>query len=229
MELNKCPNCSGKLELAANRKKMVCPYCGSEFSLGEGTDTEETAGASGPINKDWFIYEWNLDQFNDIPKCKTVIDSFIRFLNEYDSAKALEEHIRTYLLTGNDISAPGIREQNMAGIMSRISSDVTPGEHVVLYYDDGLFSHGKTGVVVTETRTLFVEKKKIDSIEHSRLPYLLFEYSVGLPSVKLGERYSRNLTSMGSNFELVGAVAALVCLYSFEANPGRPKIKLVSA
>ena len=33
MELNKCPNCNGKLELAANRKRMVCAFCGSEFTL----------------------------------------------------------------------------------------------------------------------------------------------------------------------------------------------------
>ena len=35
MELNRCPNCSGKLVLSSDRKKMECPYCGSEFALTE--------------------------------------------------------------------------------------------------------------------------------------------------------------------------------------------------
>ena len=55
MELNKCPNCSGKLALAKNRKRLVCSYCGSEFPLDEATRNEI---GDQPVNMDWFIYDW---------------------------------------------------------------------------------------------------------------------------------------------------------------------------
>ena len=67
MELNKCPNCSGKLEMAPSRKKMICPYCGSEFSLDESTDTAEDAVL---INKDWFNYEWDYESLINNPRQK---------------------------------------------------------------------------------------------------------------------------------------------------------------
>ena len=49
MELNKCPNCSGKLALAKNRKRLVCSYCGSEFPLDEATRNEI---GDQPVNMD---------------------------------------------------------------------------------------------------------------------------------------------------------------------------------
>ena len=51
MELNKCPNCSGKLKLAKDRKALVCTYCGSEFSVDEDTKKEMK---KQPVNMDWF-------------------------------------------------------------------------------------------------------------------------------------------------------------------------------
>ncbi|MBR3638620.1 MAG: hypothetical protein IKN45_11975, partial [Lachnospiraceae bacterium] len=30
-EVNKCPNCSGRLEKSEDGRKLVCPFCSSEF------------------------------------------------------------------------------------------------------------------------------------------------------------------------------------------------------
>lgn len=225
MELNKCPNCSGKLQLSSNRTKMVCTYCGGEFTL---DDTTKKEVADTPITKDWFVYEWKYDVLKDDPKLGPVISAFVRTLNDYDSSSDVEQYMREYLMNFQEISAPGLREDKMRDIIKRLTDIVNPDERIILYNDDGLFTHGKTGVVVTTKRTFFIEKKNIREAVHAAVPYFLFEVSTGLPVIKLGEKYANNISTFNSHYELMGTVAALICMYSFEQKPDRPKIRLTS-
>ena len=157
-QLNKCPNCNGKLVLSASRTRLECPFCGSEFKLDETTEKEI---GDNPIHKDWFIYEWDYNKLIEEPKCNTVVQSFIRTLNEYGSSEQIISYMRDYLMNFDDISAPGIREEKMKGIAARVAGKMSPDEQIICYNDDGIFVHGKTGVVVTTKRTMFVDKKNI--------------------------------------------------------------------
>ena len=225
MELNKCPNCNGKLELAASRKRMICAFCGSEFTL---DDTTKDEIGDNPIHKDWFIYEWDYQKLTENSKWNVPVNAFVRTLNEFDSAEKIGQYMRDYLFKFDEISAPGIREKNYADIEKRLSGSMTPGEHIICYNDDGIFVRGKTGVVITNKRTIFVDKKSFKDTMHTAVPYLLFGYSVGLPEIKLGEQYANNIGIFNSHFDLMGTVAALICTLAFEQNPERPKIRLTS-
>ncbi len=225
MEINRCPNCSGKLELSTSKTKMTCPFCGSEFTVDEKTKAANTEGFA---EKDWFIYEWDYNKIKANSQLYTCVSSFIRAINDFGSASKIEEYMKNYLMKYDEISAPGIREDKMRGIRSRIAGYLQPDERVILYDDNGLFIHGKTGTVITDKRTLLVEKKKDTNIPHSGIPYLLFEYSVGLPGVKLGEQYANSIGIFNSHFDLQGTAAALICALSFGDDPERPKIRLLS-
>lgn len=225
MEINRCPNCSGKLELSTSKTKMTCPFCGSEFTVDEKT---KAANSEGFAEKDWFIYEWDYNKIKANSQLYTCVSSFIRAINDFGSASKIEEYMKNYLMKYDEISAPGIREDKMRGIRARIAGYLQPDERVILYDDNGLFIHGKTGTVITDKRTLLVEKKKVTNIPHSGIPYLLFEYSVGLPGVKLGEQYANSIGIFNSHFDLQGTAAALICALSFGDNPERPKIRLLS-
>ena len=109
-----------------------------------------------------------------------------------------------------------------------ISDSIGSNERVILYDDDGIFVHGKTGTVITDKRTLLVEKKKITNIPHSDIPYLLFEFSMGIPAVKLGELFANNIGIFNSHYDMQGTAAALICAMSFEGTPARPKLRLLS-
>ena len=246
MELNKCPNCSGKLEIAPNRKRLICAYCGSEFPLDETTKQEI---GDQPVNKDWFIYDWNYEKVMANPDCNTVITAFVRGLNEYETSNKLETYIRDYLMNFEEASAEGIREDKMRGIVQRFAGSFLPGERVIIYNDDGIFVRGKTGTLVTTKRTFFIEKKAHKEIMHTAvpyinigysdhkelgpgeivhtaIPYINFGYSVGLPEVKLGEKYANNIGTFNSHFDLMGSMAALIVKLAFEQKPDRPKIRL---
>ena len=106
---------------------------------------------------------------------------------------------------------------------------MVPGERIICYNDDGIFVHGKTGVVITNKRTFFIEKKAFKQIAHTAVPYILFGYSVGLPEIKLGEPYANNIGTFTSHFDLMGTAAALICMLAFEEKPDRPKIRLTSS
>ena len=229
MELNKCPNCSGKLTIAKNRTCLVCSYCGCEFELDEKTKKELK---KQPINMDWFIYDWDYKKIKANDVCKTVVEAFIRTLNEYETSSKIEAYIREYLLGFDDVSANGIREDNMKGIVKRISPEFMPGERVIFFYDDGVFIHGKTGVVITDKRTYFVELMNVTSVEHATIPFIDISFSSGYPYVHLGDKHGKEIggySGYNSHFDLVGAAMALICAFAFEQRPDRPKIRLVDS
>ena len=229
MELNKCPNCSGKLELAKNRKRLVCSYCGCEFALDEATKTEISGQ---PVNMDWFIYEWDYESIKELSACNTVVQAFIRTLNDYETSSGIEAYMREYLMGFEDVSANGIHEDNMNGIVKRISPEFLPGERVVFYYDDGVFAHGKTGVVITDKRTYFVERKNVTSVAHVTIPFINISLSLGYPCVHLGDKHRNDIggyCGYASHFDLLGAAMALICAFAFEQRPDRPKIRLTDS
>ena len=226
MELNKCPNCSGRLVLAANRKRLICSYCGSEFPLDETTKQEI---GDQPVNNDWFIYDWNYEKLMVNPACKAVVTSFVRSLNEYETSKDLEKYIRDYLMNFKEVSAIGIREDKMQGIERRFAGSFLPDERIIIFNDNGIFVHGKTGTLVTTKRTFFIEARAHKEIMHTAIPYINFGFSVGIPDVKLGELYAHNIGSFNSHYDLMGSVAALIVKLAFEQNPDRPKIRLTDS
>ena len=116
IEINKCPNCNGKLEVIHSRKKLVCTFCGSEFALDD--DTQKEIG-DHPVSHDWFIYDWNYEKVMANPACNTVITAFTRGLNEYETSTKLETYMRDYLMNFDEVSAEGIREDRMKGIVQR--------------------------------------------------------------------------------------------------------------
>ena len=226
VEINRCPNCNGKLVTDHSRKLLVCSSCGSEFAPDEDAKKEME---DRPVSKDWFIYEWDYQALKDNEKTCATISSFVRALNEYDSSSGIEQYIRNYLMNFDDVSAPGIREDRLKEIEKRLSPCFQADERIIIYYDDGIFAHGKTGVVITNKRTFFVEKKVYTEIMHVSIPYIQFGFSTGLTTVKLGDRYVNDISAFNSHFDLQGAALSLICMFSFEQRPDRPKIRLTDS
>ena len=83
--------------------------------------------------------------------------------------------------------------------------------------------------MITDKRVLFIEKKTVREIMHVNIPYLLFGYSMGLPQINIGEKYSNSIGIFNSHFDLQGVATALICTLSFEQKPDRPKIRLMDS
>ena len=223
MEMNRCPSCGGKLTLNSGRNRWVCPYCDSEFQI----ENEKKSDDASVIDKNWFIYEWDYKELMDTADVDVMLSSFIRSLNKFDTAAELEKYIRKNLMGSEDVCAIGIKEEKMSKMKNILNGKLLPDERIILYADNGIFVHGKAGTVITNQRTLFVEKNFLGEVKHATLPFLLVGKSLGTPHFRLGDRSMNTLTVLGGSKELQGAVAALICMLSFEADPDRDNIRLV--
>ena len=66
-QLNKCPNCNGKLELSSNRTRLVCPYCGTTSK-----------------------YVWEDGKLPTCPSCGAAFDADNEQLKKYREEREME-------------------------------------------------------------------------------------------------------------------------------------------
>lgn len=63
------------------------------------------------------------------------------------------------LLTDEDVASEGINQKRIDKIMPKITELIEPGEHIIVYGDDGVFFRGKEFFVITDKRIIFVNEK----------------------------------------------------------------------
>ena len=104
---------------------------------------------------------------------------------------------------------------------------IEPGERIIVYGDDGIFSRGKEFFVITDKRSIFVNGKKTGSILHREISAVRLDPNGGYPRWKLNNQDSFAVTAIGNKYRLQGAIAALICIFAAEQQGGREKIKLL--
>lgn len=70
-----------------------------------------------------------------------------------------EHQKMSVLLTDEDVASEGINQKRIDKIMPKITELIEPGEHIIVYGDDGVFSRGKEFFVITDKRIIFVNEK----------------------------------------------------------------------
>lgn len=156
-----------------------------------------------------------------------VLDSMRYCLNSLKTAESVSEFIRTALLTDEDVASEGINQNRIDKIMPKIAGLIEPGEHIIVYGDDGIFSRGKEFFVITDKRSIFVNGKKTGSILHREISAVRLDPNGGYPRWKLNNQDSFAVTAIGNKYRLQGAIAALICIFAAEQQGGREKIKLL--
>ena len=101
--------------------------------------------------------------------------------------------------------------------MPKIASLFEPNEHIIVYGDDGIFSCGKEFFVITDKRSIFVNGKKINAVQHNEVSVIRMNPNGGYPRWLLNNRGEFAITGVGTKYRLQGAIAALICLYSLES------------
>ncbi len=89
-----------------------------------------------------------------------VLDSMRYCLNSLKTAERVSQYIRTALLTDEDVASEGINQNRIDKIMPKIAGLIEPGERIIVYGDNGIFSKGKEFFVITDKRSIFVNGKK---------------------------------------------------------------------
>ena len=220
MNTRKCPSCGGEMELSISNKCLICPFCDTHIDV-DIKDDDNTALLDEKI----FDFLWQLDSLKKFEKVVEGIDSMRYCLNNLKSTDSIIDFIRTALITDTDVASEGINQERIDKVMPKIASLIEPDEHIIVYGDDGIISRGKEFFVITDNRSIFVNGKKINSIQHSEISVIRLNPNGGYPRWLLNNHDEFAVSGIGNKYKLQGAIAALVCLFSWNAR--KEKIKLM--
>ena len=222
MNTRKCPSCGGEMNLSISNKCLICPFCDTHIDVEIQDD-----GNTGMLDEKMFDFLWNLDDLKQYDNVIAVLDSMRYCLNSLKTAERVSQYIRTALLTDEDVASEGINQNRIDKIMPKIAGLIEPGERIIVYGDDGIFSRGKEFFVITDKRSIFVNGKKTGSILHREISAVRLDPNGGYPRWKLNNQDSFAVTAIGNKYRLQGAIAALICIFAAEQQGGREKIKLL--
>ena len=227
IQSNVCSNCGGKLELSKDRRKLICPFCMSEFVPMEtekpAFDTENEADPA------FYKCEWNLNKLRDKKNGKDFLKGFLHCVNDLCSAAKAVDYALSIIEKDNfnEVATENKNSDLFHSAKDRVSSVLEPGETVFLYKNSGMLSKGKEGCVITDKRTINFDKKNINSIPHKEVESICLDSSLDAPSVKVNKNYKAYFGMLGYDSRTTGAFAAAICLYAFEQNPELKRIELV--
>ncbi len=222
MNTRKCPSCGGEMELSLSDKCLICPFCDTHIDVDIQDD-----GKTGMLDEKMFDFLWNPESLKQYENVTANLDSMRYCLNTLKTAEKISQYIRSTLLTDEDVASEGINQKRIDKIMPKISELLEPGEHIIVYGDDGLFSRGKEFFVITDKRSIFVNGKKTVAVQHREISAMRLDPNGGYPRWKLNNQEDFAVTGIGNKYRLQGAIAALICLLAAEQHGSREKIKLL--
>lgn len=223
MEIKKCMQCGGNLERQAIKKAWLCPYCGARYEEEEQEKTRAPKEYCG-LNEEVFEVESDLSKIMKERNGAGVIHSIVHCMRTFEKAAQVEEYMLRKLTFSDDISVRGVREDQIEKAMPLLEKTLESGERVIVYGNKGILSKGKEYFVVTDRQSIFVKKKSIKTILHTDIDSLLIE---GCGNCYLNGDYEKGFINLDAKGSFQGAIIALICMLSFEAQPNRGRIRVI--
>ena len=205
---------------------LECPFCGSKFEV-EREVREKIAKERNSFDENIFRIERDFTGARSKKQTGKCIETLIYCMNELETPEKIEDHIRKSLMTLDDLAAEGINEGLINAVRGRINSELTADERIIVYKDMGIFSKCKEFTVLTTKRFLFFKKKDCIFSYHTDIGTLKLTDSGDLAAWYINGDYNKQIPSMEPSGQLTGAAIALACLFSFEQQPDRDRIRLI--
>ncbi len=223
MEIKKCSQCGGDLERQPMKKAWLCPYCGARYEDEEQVQTTAPKEYGG-LNEEVFLVEKDLSKVLKVQGGAGVIHSIIHCMTAFEKAGQVEDYMLRKLTFSDDISVKGVREDQIKKAMPLLENTIEPGERVIVYGNKGILSKGKEYFMVTDRQSIFVKKKNIKTVLHSDIDSLTIE---GCGNCYLNGDYEKGFVNLDGKGTFQGAMMAMICMFSFEAQPYRDRIRII--
>lgn len=173
MAERKCPNCGAEMQSAAGGAQLVCPYCDTVLNIvkpAPQTTEQETEQKFYPakelfnIQCSKFSKQIFLDVYGEM--C-----SYINGLDNTVEGYSADNTIEKYLIGLNKDAAKSVNiathstnAANMRAAEIKISQGYESGEKSLVFIDYGIFSKGKTGIMITNKAVYRVKKRGASKI-----------------------------------------------------------------
>ena len=223
MNIKKCVQCGGNLERLPMKRAWLCPYCGARYEE-EGTEKTAAPKEYHGLSEEVFTVERDLSKIMKDHNGAGVINSLAHCMSSFEKASQIEEYMLRKLTFSDDISAKGIREDQIEKAMPLLEKILDSGERVIIYGNKGILSRGKEYFIVTDRKSVFVKKKGIKTVLHADVDSLKIE-SCG--NCYLNEDYEKGFVNLDARGTFQGAMLAMICMLSFEAQPDRGRIHII--
>jgi len=249
VEINKCPNCAGKLEKDEDKRIMYCPSCGSEFAIEEEIEKEKNSKAKqGKTTKEktasqktakkqkeipdaftkteWFNYQTEYKELIKAKEAEKGMKEFVYCINELGESEKIMAYIKDNLMQVSEICCKGRNEDKMLNFAKKVRKCLDKDEKLYVYINTGIITNGKVGNLITDRRIIFSE------IKTTQLKYEdIWKIAIDAKKDSFYFHFNGALNMDLSNYtdggaRQVGAVAALVCTLAFERDPKREKMIL---
>ena len=226
--MQKCPNCAGVLVLSNDKKKKVCPYCEAEFYISDKEN--EIASKIQPKNQisekerteknpaRMFAFRWwNLANIQSKPNCSRCVTALTGIMSECVTSTMIYSRIKP-LLSGSNFAMKGYNDALLENVGKQYSKLLNAQEELMLYYDTGLLSFGKSGLLITNSRIFLKSTTNTVYLFHKNIVSMVMSTLLDFPTWKINNQSDVIIKIKGASYELVGYIIALICMLSWENN-----------
>lgn len=223
MEIKKCSQCGGNLERMRMQKAWQCPFCGARYE-DIAQECQTLPAQNFGLNEEVFSVECDLSKIMKKDGGAGCIRSIVHCLNTFFHTGQIEEYMLKKVSFSDDISVKGIREDQIDKAMPVLETVIDSGERIIVYGNKGILSKGKEYFVVTDRRSVFVKKKDVKTVLHTDIDSLKVE---DCGNCYINGDYNKGFVNLDANGTFQGALIALICMYAFEEDPGRDRIRII--
>ncbi len=223
MEIRKCVQCGGDLKRQRAQKLWLCPYCGAKYE-DETKEQKEAPSEYFGLNEEVFSLETDMSKTMKNKGGAGCIRSIVHCMNTYETAGQIEEYMLRKLPFSDDISAKGVREDQIRNAMPVLKTVMDADERVIVYGNKGIFTKGKEYFAITDRRSIFVKRKNVKTVLHTDIDSLKIE---DCANCYLNGDYDQGIVSLDGDGKFQGALLSLICMLSLEVDPDRGRIRLI--
>lgn len=227
MEAKKCSNCGATLERVKVSNVWVCPFCNVKYEDDPSNEKEKKKRKKYGLRDDLFIVEADLKESMKRKRVAECIKSMAYCMDNYDTAKDLEEYILNKMTLPDDVFVKGVNDDRIQEVLPTVENVKDVDERLIFCVNTGILSHGKDYYVITDKRSIFVDNKNVKAAYHKDIGSLKLGDSFGAVNWYINGDYDKCLMAVSQDGQFHGALIALICMLSFEQDPKSEKIKII--
>lgn len=223
--MERCANCNGELRFSADRRKLICEYCDSEFYI-----NENDVGSSSADHSEECLAIQLLDisavKTFDNDRCMKSFKEMCVWINTGSTVETCLEGLKNLATQDKYWAMDGINTDLLDKAKKQIGNQLSSDEQILFFKDSGIFATGKSGVLITNKTLYIFDKKNVRKLAIADI------YSIhALASLGSGEWYfnaDKNLIidDMACSPAKQGLIMALICLLVRECRGYGYKIKV---
>lgn len=202
MSDNKCPNCGGTSSTYNSNGKAICDYCGSEFAVSDDTATIPNQTPAQRLLDFSGISRFESDA------CKKHADVMCEAINSGLTVESCLTVLKDIASKHKEWAVEEANSELMNKIKPKVQSDMSSGEKMLFYKDGGVFSTGKSGVLITNENIFRIGRFGINKIALKEIKSIHGLWS----SWYFNSDRSIEIDYMACSSEELGIIMALVCL-----------------